>query len=241
MESTIIYDELQKLGYLAYDTDKSLWLINEELESSLQLFDFHRKSENRNPINGKPINGNPISGNTESRIPDSQPIINNNDTNNKIGIMNNEENINGNNNNETLEEEIFTFGSSLDLDLEKDELKSEEKSKSKSHIQNSFPILIEHGESLKSILQGDSLKVDDFRDYSDSYIAHIALSIKLGEKDSSWGAFRKDLKYNSKHYGGLIYACRTALDLEFSTNLKEELLSQSNMSEKDLHRHFFGY
>jgi hypothetical protein len=232
MESTLIYDELQKMGYLTYDNDKSTWIINEELESSLQLFDFHRKSENRNPTNGNPINGNPISRNPINRNLDSQPIINTNDINN-IGIKNKEKNINGENNNKTLDGKTLLLDSSFELETENDE--------SKSHTQNSFPILLEHGNYLKDILKSNSLTIDDFQDYSDSYIAHIALSIMLENINSYWKESHKELKYNPKHYGGIVYACRDALTLKIETKLKKELLCQSNMSEQELHKHIYGY
>jgi hypothetical protein len=233
MESTIIFEDVQKIGYLTHDPDKSNWIINEALESTLQLTDFHRKSENRNPENRKPENGNPINGNPENRNPESQPIISTNDTNTNIGINNKKENTNGENTNATPEEEILILGSSPDLKIANDELKS--------HTPNSFPVLLEHSESLKNILKGDSLTIDDFQNYSDSYIAHIVLSCNLQSINTDWKESYKNLNYNRKHYGGLTYACRSALELNIETDLKKEMLYQSKLPEKELYRLLFGH
>lgn len=233
MESTLIFEELQKLGYITYDSDKSSWIVNDNLESSLQLFDFHGKSGNGKPINQKPINEKPIIKNPDNRIPDSQPIININDTNNNIEIIKNEEKRNEKGNNETLDDDVLTFGSFSEVKTEENELQT--------HIQNSLPILLEQGDSLRDIFQDSSFTLDDFKEYSDSFIAHIALSNKLEKVDTQWSESLKNLNYNRKHYGIIVYACRNALDSMTQTNLKKELMGQSNMSEQELHRHFFGY
>jgi len=233
MESTLIFEELQKLGYITYDSDKSSWIVNDKLESSLQLFDFHGMSENGKPINQKPINEKPIIKNPDNRIPDSQPIINNNDTSNIIEIIKNEEKRNKKGNNETLDDDVLTFGSFSEVETEKNDVKS--------HIQNSLPILFELGDSLRNIFQDSSLTLEDFKDYSDSYIAHIALSNKLEKVDTQWSESLKNLNYNKKHYAVIVYACRNALDSLTQTNLKKELIGQSNMSEQELHKYIFGY
>jgi hypothetical protein len=233
IESTLIFEDLKKLGYLTYDFDKSSWLIDDELESTLQLFDFHGKSGNRKPINQKPIKEKPIIKNPDNQIPDSQPIININDTSNNIEIIKNEENRNKKCINETLDDEVLTFGSFSEVETEKIDLKS--------HIQNSLPILFEQGGSLRNIFQESSLTLNEFKDYSDSYIAHIALAIKLEKVDTRWSESFSKLNYNRKHYGIIVYACRNALDSVTQTNLKKELIGQSKMSEQELHKHFFGY
>lgn len=233
MESTLIFEELQQLGYITYDSDKSSWIVFDDMESSLQLFDFHGKSGNWKPTDKKPIIKKPIDKIPDNRIPDSQPIININDTSNNIEIITNEENINEEGNNETLGEEVLTFDSFSKIENERIEIKS--------HIQNSLPILFEEGDSLKNIFQDSSLTLDDFNGYSDSYIAHIALSNKLEKVDTQWSESLKNLNYNRKHYGVIVYACRNALDSLSPNNLKKELIGQSNMSEQELHKHFFGY
>ena len=239
MESTLIFEELQKMSYLTYDPDKSTWIINETLESTLQLTDFHRKSENGNPENGNPENRNLINGNPENRNPDSQPIINTNETNNNVGISNKEKNTNEKSTNETQEEEILILDSFSNSNTSNNDVKSE--SELKSHIQNSFPILLEHSDSFQRVLQSDSLTLNDFKNYSDSYIAHVVLSIHLKEKNSQWKEYYDNLNFNMKHYGGLVYACRSALQFDTDTKLKQELLYQSNLPGREIYKHLFGY
>jgi hypothetical protein len=236
MESTMIFDELQKFEYIKYDLERSTWIINEDLESSLQLSDFHRKSENQNAEYQKPKSENPINGNSESQNLDTKPIISTNNINSKIGIINNEENTEGIRNNETLEGKIHVSGSTINSKL----INVDRENEFESHIQNSLPILLKHGESLRNMLKGHSLTLNDFTNYSDAYIAHIILSINLEKIDVIWAENKKDLKFDNKLYAGLVYACRTALDLEIETKLKAELLFQSKMSLQELHKHIFG-
>ena len=233
MESTLIFEELQKIGYLKYNAENSSWIINEKMESMLQVFDFHRKSENGKPINGNTENQKPINGNTESRIPDSQPIISTNEINSQVGIINKEENTNEKNTNETLDDEVLNLGSFS-------EVESEKVDKNKP-IQNSLPILFQNSESFQAIFQNGSLTLDDFKLCSDSYIANVFLSIKLENKVQEWSGSLKSLNYNPKHYGIYVYAGKNALELDLETELKNELIGQSKMSAKELHKIIYGY
>jgi len=233
IESTLIYEDLIKIGYIKYDVENSNWIINEKLESSLQLTDFHRKSGNGNPTNRNPKNGNPIKGIPDSRNPESKPIINNNTTNKELGSIKNEEITNKGNNNGTPDFEI----SNLDIFAELEQ----EETESKSHLSNSFPILFEHSGSLQRILQDGRFTVNDFKDYSDSYIAHVVLSCHLEGDYPEWKDAHNNLKFNRKQYGGLVYACRSALQVDFETTLKKELLRQSNLPERDIYKRLFGY
>jgi hypothetical protein len=228
IESTLIYEDLIKIGYIKYDVENSNWIINEKLESSLQLTDFHRKSVNQNPTNRNPIYEIP-----DSRNPESKPIINNNTTNKEIGSIKNEEINNRENNNGTPDSEI----SNLDIFAELEKVETE----SKSHPQNSVPILFVHSESLQSVLRDGRFTVNDFKDYSDSYIAHIVLSCTLQSDYPEWKDSYENLKYNRKHYGVLTYACRSALQMNFETTLKKELLLQSNLPEREIYKRLFGY
>jgi hypothetical protein len=236
MESTIIFNDLQKIGYLFYNSESSSWLIKEELESTLQLSDFHRKPENKNPNNQKPKYENPINQNTEFRNPDTQPIINTNNPSN-IGMINNKENPKEKRTNETAEGKVQILDSFSEVEIEKVNLKS----LSKTPIQNSLPTLFEHSESLRTIFKSVDLTLDELKDYSDGFIALLVLSIKLKEKDSQWEEINKGIEYNPKHYTGLLYACRNALTFEIETKLKRELIAQSKISLDDLHKCIFGY
>jgi hypothetical protein len=125
------------------------------------------------------------------------------------------------------------------FELEREEI--ELKSEMISPTQNSFPILIEHSDSLRRILKGGNLTVDDFQSYSDAYIAHVILSCILKSIDPDWEESYKKLDYNRKHYGGLTYACRSALELNIETDLKRNLLYQSKLPEREIFKHLFGY
>ncbi len=233
MESTLIYDDLQKLGYLKYDNDKSSWIIDEKMEKSLQRFDFHRKSENRNPETGKPGNQKPVNQNTENRIPDSQPLISTNETSTNIGIRKKGEIEIGISNNETLVDDIQILEISSEIEIEDVDLETP--------IQNSLPILFEKSEGLQTAFQNSSLTVDDFKLCSDSYIANVFLSIKLEKKDSYWAESLKYTNYNPKHYGVYAIAGRSALEVDFETELKSQLISQSKKSGKELHKFIYGF
>lgn len=237
IESSLIFEDLQKIGYLKYDGEGSNWIINEEMESSLQLTDFHRKPENGNPTFQNPKNGNPKNGNPENRNPESQPIINTNNTNNKIGSSNNEEITNVDNNNVTLDSETAHEDTYFELEQQEVELKSD----LNSPPQNSLPILLAHSGSFQNIINSSDFSLNDFNNYSDIYIAHIVLSCKLNSHYPQWAESHKSLDYNRKHYAVLTYACRSALEVNFETELKTQLITQSNLTERDLFKEFFGY
>jgi hypothetical protein len=81
-----------------------------------------------------------------------------------------------------------------------------------------------------------------FSDYSDAYIATIVLSYRLQDK-SQWKAIKKKLDFNWKYLGGLLYACKSALRLQFKQDIQnklaEEIIFQSNLSQKELELEFF--
>ncbi len=237
MESTLIFDDLKKLGYFTYDDKSSKWKINEEMETTLQLTDFHRNPDNGNPTTQNPKIGNPKDRNPDYRYPETKPIINNNNTNNQIGSSNNEEIINGVNNNETLNS--GTSNSDTYFELEQEEIKLIPELN--SHPQNSIPILYEHSDSLQSKINSGGFSIDDFNNYSDIYIAHIILSCQLNSQDPQWAECHKSLNYDKKHYAVLTYACRSALEVNFDTELKRQLILQSNLNEREIFRVIFGY
>lgn len=105
------------------------------------------------------------------------------------------------------------------------------------HIQNSLPILFEKSQGLQLAFQNSSLTIEDFSDFSDSHIANVYLSIKLAKKDFKL----KSLNYNPKHYGVYVYAGRSALEIEFETELKKQLVNQSKMSANELYKLIYGY
>lgn len=148
----------------------------------------------------------------------------------------------------------------LGLDLERDSLQSQaspsvlapslhtpkievEKESKESPIQNSISILYNQCEALQSKFQDASLTLNDVNTYLDSDIAKIFLSNKLSSKVSSWSGAYKNLNYNFKHYGVIVYACKYALELELDlkTNLKTELELQSKMTAKQLYKLIYGY
>lgn len=237
IESTLIFDDLQKIGYLTYDSTKSTWIINEELESSLKLFDFHGKSDNGNPGNEKPVNGNPVNQNPVNRNPEFQPIINTNETSTKIGINKNEKINNGESNNETLEQGSQDFESYFELDIEKNVSNLDHT----PQVKNSIPILLENFENLRNMFEERLITLNDLNGFSDGYIAHIVLSNKKAKNESEWKEIIKDLNYDHrKLYAGLLYACRYAITFDTETELKRQLLFQSNINEEQLRKLFFG-
>ena len=237
IESTLIFDDLQKIGYLTYDSTKSTWIINEELESSLKLFDFHGKSDNGNPGNEKPVNGNPVNQNPVNRNPEFQPIINTNETSTKIGINKNEKINNGESNNETLEQGSQDFESYFELDIEKNVSNLDHT----PQVKNSIPILLENFENLRNMFEERLITLNDINGFSDGYIAHIVLSNKKAKNESEWKEIIKDLNYDHrKLYAGLLYACRYAITFDTETELKRQLLFQSNINEEQLRKLFFG-
>lgn len=236
MESTLIFEDLQKLGYLTYDSARSTWIINEELEPSLKLFDFHGKSDNGNPVNEKPVNGNPVNQNPVNRNPEFQPIINTNNTSTNIGINEKEKINNGENNNETLGQVSQFSDSYFELDIDNNDLNPDQKPQS----ENSLPILLEQFENYRDMFKRNALTIDDFNGLSDGYIAHIVLSNKKAKNDSEWREITKDLNYDHpKLYAALVYACKYAMRLDTETKLKKELLYQSNLNEEQLRKRYF--
>lgn len=234
MESTLIYEELQKIGYLKYDNQKSSWIIDENMEDTLQLFDFHRMSENGKPRNGKPRSENPDIGKADNRIPDSQPIINNNITNTNFEEIQNEEKENEINNNiRQVEDLSFQNVSSLS------ENESEEEGKKPS--QNSLPILLEVSEGLRNAFENNSISIDALELCTDSYIANVFLSLKLSNKYSNWEEALKYTNHKPEHYGVYVYAGRSALEYQEETELKRELVSQSNMTAKELYKTIYRF
>lgn len=237
MESTLIFEDLQKIGYLTYDSAKSTWIINEELEPSLKLIDFHGKSDNGNPGNEKPVNGNPVNQNTVNRNPEIQPIINTNNTSTNIGIKKNEKISNGENNNETLGQVSQDCESYFELDIEENVSNLDHK----TEVKNSIPILLENFENLRNMFEERLITLNDLNGFSDGYIAHIVLSNKKAKNESEWKEIIKDLNYDHrKLYAGLLYACRYAITFDTETELKRQLLYQSNVNEEQLRKLFFG-
>jgi hypothetical protein len=237
MESTLIFEDLQKIGYLTYDSTKSIWVINEALEPSLKLFDFHRKSNKGNPEIKKPVIEIPVNQNPVNRNTEFQPIINTNTTSTNIGINKKEKRKNGENNNETLGQENQNLESYFELETEENISNPDQP----FQVNNSLPILLENFENFKEFLNNVSLTINDFNGFSDAYIAHIVLVNKFAKNDNEWRAATKDLNYDHrKLYGGLLYACKYALRLNTETELKKQLFYQSNLSEEQLRRLIIG-
>jgi len=109
------------------------------------------------------------------------------------------------------------------------------------HIQNSLQILLTQSEGLQREFQDKSITTDDFSGFSDSHIANVFLSIKLEKKDPNRSQSFNAQNYNPKHYGVYVYACRSALEVDIETELKNQLIIQSKKSAKELHNLIYGY
>ncbi len=236
IESTLMFEDLKKVGYISYDQDKSTLIINDAIEPSVELFDFHRKLESGNPDNKKPENSNPYNKIPENRPPELQPIINNNSNNTNIGINKNEKIENRKDTNETLARVDNDFDNYFELETSNQESDTEYT----PQVKNSLPIILEYSESYREMFKRNGKTLNDFNGYRDTFIALIALASKLSESDHEWEEVKNNLNYDKKLYGEIVYACRYALTLQIETELKKELLSQSKLNEAQLYKLFFG-
>jgi hypothetical protein len=106
-----------------------------------------------------------------------------------------------------------------------------------TQITNSIEFLIEHDPTLLNIFKNFSCQPIEFSKCSDSYLAMVALSYKL-QDIPQWKELKENLNFNRKHLGIPLYLTKTALWLQLSEGIKndlaEEVITQSNLSEEEL-------
>lgn len=107
---------------------------------------------------------------------------------------------------------------------------------------NSIPFLLLTNLRLEERFRDTSCNPEDMSIYSDRYIAHLIIAYL--KRNNQWDDIYQTLK-NKKHLGGLLMACKSALELQLfediKNNLAEEIILQSKLSKEELEKLFFGF
>lgn len=164
---------------------------------------------------------------------------NNNNTNSDIYIRDNyinKENIEVNSNSLIEKPELIKI--TPQSGFKNDSKESEELNiKNENHTPNSIEFLIKNDPKLAEEFKGVNCDPSEFLKYRDGYLALVALAYMLKD-DLHWKEVNKNLKFNWKYLGIPLFSSKSALWLQLSegikNNLAEEIIAQSKLSEEEL-------
>jgi len=109
--------------------------------------------------------------------------------------------------------------------------------KNENQISNSIEFLIQNDPKLMINFKNVNCNPSDFSKCNDGYLALVALAYKL-QDNPQWKGVKESLDFNWKHLVIPLYSAKTALWLQLSegikNNLADEIIAQSKLSEEEL-------
>jgi len=250
IETKEIIQDLQELGFLTYNSNKKNWSIDESKFNTFQLTDFHHIAETQ-LLETQLLETQLLETQLlETQLLEINPLI----STNLISIEEinkNEKSKNEKNKNE-IEKGILkveNFSENLKPIVEAKEVKEV-----REDLKSNTSIEVHHGNSLNSIIENcedveyrkdwlNSLNfsIEDYSNYSDSFIANIVISNMLKDNSSEWKEINENLDYKKSDYGGFKYISILALKNEVNSNLVKELKYTSKLNIDELKKLFHIY
>ena len=225
------WNNLKKNGYVERIDKKGyrIWCIN-ELPSASQYSSTISASTNSTLANNMSTNStstkSTLTNSTDIDIINTNPPINNGINTNKLNSNITSKNITS----EILDSDKIIDVMSNGIEIEK--INSTSISVNQNHNSINF-ILNEYPD----LLLGLDLTPNELAIYNDRLIATIVLASKFQSKDD-WKPVYDTLKYDKRHYGGLLYAVKSALNLQIKhnipNNLAKETLLIANINQDEL-------